>query len=173
MTRRSCSWTSRPSAWIRWARASARQTVQSLVDAGKTVLLTTHYMFEADALCDRIAVINAGRIVAIGTGDDLKRGVANRTIVEIETFGVLPMRSAAAGPRRDRGQHRGATRARSCWSRASMAWPSPSACWRCWANCGSASGHPRADARGRVRRPIASTSETDDAARAAVARLTE
>src|ERR671922_162892 len=45
-----------------------RQTVQSLVDAGKTVLLTTHYMFEADALCDRIAVINGGRIVALGTG---------------------------------------------------------------------------------------------------------
>jgi ABC-2 type transport system ATP-binding protein len=67
-----------------------RQTVQSLVDAGKTVLLTTHYMFEADALCDRIAVINAGRIVALGTGDDLKRSVANRTIVEIETFGVSP-----------------------------------------------------------------------------------
>jgi ABC-2 type transport system ATP-binding protein len=65
-----------------------RQTVQSLVDAGKTVLLTTHYMFEADALCDRIAVINAGRIVALGTGNDLKRAVANRTIVEIETFGV-------------------------------------------------------------------------------------
>jgi ABC-2 type transport system ATP-binding protein len=67
-----------------------RQTVQSLVDAGKTVLLTTHYMFEADALCDRIAVINAGRIVALGTGDDLKHEVANRTIVEIETFGVSP-----------------------------------------------------------------------------------
>jgi ABC-2 type transport system ATP-binding protein len=67
-----------------------RQTVQSLVDAGKTVLLTTHYMFEADALCDRIAVINDGRIVALGTGDDLKHEVANRTIVEIETFGVSP-----------------------------------------------------------------------------------
>ena len=65
-----------------------RQTVQSLVDAGKTVLLTTHYMFEADALCDRIAVITDGRIVALGTGNDLKREVANRTIVEIETFGV-------------------------------------------------------------------------------------
>ncbi len=65
-----------------------RQTVQSLVDAGKTVLLTTHYMFEADALCDRIAVINAGRIVALGTGTDLKDAIANRTIVEIETFGV-------------------------------------------------------------------------------------
>jgi ABC-2 type transport system ATP-binding protein len=65
-----------------------RQTIRTLVDAGKTVLLTTHYMFEADALCDRIAVINGGRIVAIGTGADLKHAVANRTIVEIETFGV-------------------------------------------------------------------------------------
>jgi ABC-2 type transport system ATP-binding protein len=65
-----------------------RQTVRSLVDAGKTVLLTTHYMFEADALCDRIAVINAGRIVALGTGGDLKDAIAEQTIVEIETFGV-------------------------------------------------------------------------------------
>ena len=65
-----------------------RQTVQALVHGGKTVLLTTHYMFEADALCDRIAVINAGRIVAHGTGADLKGAIANRTIVEIETFGV-------------------------------------------------------------------------------------
>src|SRR5213596_923647 len=61
-----------------------RQTVRSLVDAGKTVLLTTHYMFEADALCDRIAVINAGRIVAEGTPLDLKRGVAQGTVVEVE-----------------------------------------------------------------------------------------
>jgi ABC-2 type transport system ATP-binding protein len=67
-----------------------RQTITTLVQAGKTVLLTTHYMFEADALCDRIAVINDGRIVALGTGDDLKREVLNRTIVEIETFGVTP-----------------------------------------------------------------------------------
>jgi ABC-2 type transport system ATP-binding protein len=45
-------------------------------------------MFEADALCDRIAVINDGLIVASGTGADLKQAVQNRTIVEIETFGV-------------------------------------------------------------------------------------
>jgi ABC-2 type transport system ATP-binding protein len=67
-----------------------RNTIRQLVDAGKTVLLTTHYMFEADALCDRIAVINDGRIVALGTGADLKGAVANRTIGEIETFGVSP-----------------------------------------------------------------------------------
>ena len=44
-----------------------RATIASLTEAGKTVLLTTHYMFEADALCDRIAVITQGEIVAEGT----------------------------------------------------------------------------------------------------------
>src|SRR6476659_5663336 len=53
-----------------------RATIASLTDAGKTVLLTTHYMFEADSLCDRIAVITRGEIVATGTPEDLKRGVA-------------------------------------------------------------------------------------------------
>jgi ABC-2 type transport system ATP-binding protein len=41
----------------------------------RTVLLTTHYMFEADELCDRVAVINHGQIVAEGTTDDLKRSL--------------------------------------------------------------------------------------------------
>jgi len=65
-----------------------RSMIRSLADAGKTVLLTTHYMFEADELCDRIAVINKGLIVAHGTPRDLKAIVAERTVVEIETFGV-------------------------------------------------------------------------------------
>jgi ABC-2 type transport system ATP-binding protein len=65
-----------------------RATIGSLAEAGKTILLTTHYMFEADALCDRIAVINHGTIVAHGTPADLKRGVAKGTIVEVEVFGI-------------------------------------------------------------------------------------
>src|SRR5207247_1958405 len=65
-----------------------RSTIASLVEAGKTVLLTTHYMFEADALCDRIAVISKGQIVAEGTPLDLKRGVAQGTVVEVEVYGV-------------------------------------------------------------------------------------
>jgi ABC-2 type transport system ATP-binding protein len=65
-----------------------RATIASLVEAGKTVLLTTHYMFEADALCDRIAVIASGKIVAEGTPSALKAVVAERTVVEIEVFGV-------------------------------------------------------------------------------------
>src|SRR6184192_2213082 len=65
-----------------------RATISTLVEAGKTVLLTTHYLFEADALCDRIAVIAQGRIVAEGTPADLKRTVADLTVVEIEAFGA-------------------------------------------------------------------------------------
>jgi ABC-2 type transport system ATP-binding protein len=65
-----------------------RATIAALTRAGKTVLLTTHYMFEADELCDRIAVIAKGSIVAEGTPSDLKRHVADRTIVEIETSGA-------------------------------------------------------------------------------------
>jgi ABC-2 type transport system ATP-binding protein len=67
-----------------------RATISSLVDAGKTVLMTTHYMFEADALCDRIAVIAKGRIVAHGTPQELKALVTDGTVVEIETFGASP-----------------------------------------------------------------------------------
>lgn len=64
-----------------------RETVASLVSAGTTVLLTTHYMFEADELCDRIAVIADGRIVAQGTPTELKQRVADGTVVEVEVFG--------------------------------------------------------------------------------------
>jgi ABC-2 type transport system ATP-binding protein len=67
-----------------------RAVISDLTRAGKTVLLTTHYMFEADALCDRIAVIADGRIVAEGTPRALKAGVAGRTVVEIEVFGASP-----------------------------------------------------------------------------------
>jgi ABC-2 type transport system ATP-binding protein len=52
------------------------------------VLLTTHYMFEADALCDRIAVIANGEIVAQGTPRQLKADVADGSVVEVELFGV-------------------------------------------------------------------------------------
>jgi len=65
-----------------------RTMIAELVAAGKTVLLTTHYMFEADTLCDRVAVIAKGRIVAEGTPRELKRHVADRTVVEVEVFGI-------------------------------------------------------------------------------------
>ena len=65
-----------------------RTTIADLIAAGKTVLLTTHYMFEADTLCDRIAVIAKGRIVGEGTPEALKAGVAEGRVTEIDAFGV-------------------------------------------------------------------------------------
>jgi ABC-2 type transport system ATP-binding protein len=53
------------------ARRQAWDVIGGLRDLGKTVLLTTHYMDEAQALADRVAIIAAGRIVAEGTPDDL------------------------------------------------------------------------------------------------------
>ncbi len=65
-----------------------RTTIGDLVTAGKTVLLTTHYMFEADALCNRIAVIAKGSIVGEGTPAQLKAQVSDGRVTEIEVFGV-------------------------------------------------------------------------------------
>jgi ABC-2 type transport system ATP-binding protein len=65
-----------------------RATISGLKAAGKTVLLTTHYMFEADSLCDRIAVVAKGKIVAAGTPRDLKARVSEGVVVEIEVYGI-------------------------------------------------------------------------------------
>src|SRR6476646_10893938 len=65
-----------------------RATIAALTEAGKHFLLTTHYMFEADALCDRIAVISHGRIVAEGTPQARKAGVGEGTVVEVEVYGI-------------------------------------------------------------------------------------
>jgi ABC-2 type transport system ATP-binding protein len=67
-----------------------RQVILDLQSQKKTILLTTHYMFEADMLCQRIAVINKGRIIALDTPQGLKSHVADLSVVEIETFGAQP-----------------------------------------------------------------------------------
>ncbi|MFD7873976.1 ATP-binding cassette domain-containing protein [Streptomyces sp. NPDC059766] len=53
-------------------RAEVWESVRSLVGGGTTVLLTTQYLEEADQLADRISVVDAGRVVADGTADELK-----------------------------------------------------------------------------------------------------
>jgi ABC-2 type transport system ATP-binding protein len=65
-----------------------RETIAGLRQQGKTILLTTHYMYEADELCQRIAVIADGRFVAAGTPKELKARVLDRTVIEIEAFGI-------------------------------------------------------------------------------------
>lgn len=65
-----------------------RQVILNLQSEKKTILLTTHYMFEADALCDRIAIIDHGRIIASDTPGGLKSHVRDLNVVEVETFGA-------------------------------------------------------------------------------------
>ncbi len=78
-----------------------RETIAGLRDQGKTILLTTHYMYEADELCQRLAVIAGGRFAASGTPAELKARVVDRTVIEIEAFGALdPVLDAPARPAR-------------------------------------------------------------------------
>ena len=59
------------------ARRSAWETVRKLRDLGKTILLTTHYLDEAQELADRVAIIKDGRILAIGPPRELGAGSAH------------------------------------------------------------------------------------------------
>ncbi len=66
------------------ARARMWDEIRGLRERGTTVFLTTHYLEEADALADRLAIIDHGQIVAEGTADELKRQVAG----DVVTLGV-------------------------------------------------------------------------------------
>jgi ABC-2 type transport system ATP-binding protein len=60
------------------ARRAAWETIRALADLGKTVLLTTHYLDEAQALCDRVAIVKDGRILAVGAPAELGVGASSR-----------------------------------------------------------------------------------------------
>ncbi len=62
------------------SRARVWEEVRKMHERGTTVFLTTHYLDEADALCDRIAIIDYGRIVAQGTPAELKRAIAGDVV---------------------------------------------------------------------------------------------
>ena len=130
--------------------------------SGTTVLLTTHYMFEADELCDRIAVIAGGQIVAERHPGGAQAGVADGSVVEIEVFGVCRRRrwpTCARCPAsrsvlvEERGQ------AQVLVVRVGSRAPrSPRPCWRCLTGAaGRAGRHARADA---WRTPTSSWSAT-------------
>ncbi|MCP3769686.1 ATP-binding cassette domain-containing protein [Streptomyces sp. MAR25Y5] len=71
-------------------RAEVWDSVRSLVDGGTTVLLTTQYLEEADQLADRISLVDAGRVVADGTADELKAAVGgDRVDVVLRDAGQL------------------------------------------------------------------------------------
>lgn len=66
------------------AAREIRRVILELRRQGKTVFLTSHYMYEIDELCDRVAVLNRGKILMVDTPRALKRIVSDLEVVEIE-----------------------------------------------------------------------------------------
>lgn len=65
-----------------------RKTIRNLQAMDKTLLLTTHYMYEADDLCDRIAILKKGEMVTLDTPDKIKRLVTGNKVISIEALGI-------------------------------------------------------------------------------------
>ena len=74
------------------ARRMLWEQIRQLVGRGKTVLLTTHYLQEADALADRVAVINKGEIIAEGSPSDIKAQTAGKRIRCITSLTIDSLR---------------------------------------------------------------------------------
>ena len=66
------------------AARDLRSLITSLKEEGKTIILTTHYMEEADQLCDRVAIIHQGKIIALDSPSALKKNLTNEEALEIE-----------------------------------------------------------------------------------------
>jgi len=66
------------------------ELIREYNQAGKTILLTTHYMEEADALCDRLAIVDHGKIIALGTPAELKASIPGGYLLRLR-FGKQPV----------------------------------------------------------------------------------
>ena len=79
------------------ARLNILQVVRDVAAAGTTVLYTTHYLEEVETLCDRIAIMDHGKILAEGTLDELKRQVGGKDLLTVTgTFDAETARKAGA-----------------------------------------------------------------------------
>jgi ABC-2 type transport system ATP-binding protein len=65
-------------------RLALWELLQGLHREGQTILLTTHYMEEADELCQRVAIMDRGRILAIGSPNELRQSVAAETVLTLQ-----------------------------------------------------------------------------------------
>jgi ABC-2 type transport system ATP-binding protein len=65
-------------------RLALWEILQGLHREGQTILLTTHYMEEADELCERVAIMDRGRILAMGSPDELRRSVGAETVLSLQ-----------------------------------------------------------------------------------------
>lgn len=72
-------------------RYEIRELIQSLKDAGKTVFFSTHILSDAEALCDRVAVIHKGELRGVGIVNDLRSAMAEKSEIVWQGSGALPV----------------------------------------------------------------------------------
>ena len=65
--------------------------IQELKENRRTILITTHYIEEAERLCDRVAIIDAGKIIELGTPREIQSRVLGHTLVEVKTYLPMPL----------------------------------------------------------------------------------
>ncbi len=86
------------------SRIALWEVLDELHTDGQTILLTTHYMEEADQLCDRVAIIDQGQIISLDTPSGLKRSVGADSVVRVsadEDLDRLAAGAACRDPRAD------------------------------------------------------------------------
>jgi ABC-2 type transport system ATP-binding protein len=79
-------------------RLEIRDLIQELRADRRTIVMTTHYIEEAERLCDRVAIIDAGKLIAIGTPRELQEKSANQSAIEVELSQSLVETALPAWP---------------------------------------------------------------------------
>jgi ABC-2 type transport system ATP-binding protein len=76
--------------------------IQELKENRRTILITTHYIEEAERLCDRVAIIDAGRIIELGSPREIQKRVLGHSLVEVTTNEAMPFEQLPDGLRQDK-----------------------------------------------------------------------
>jgi ABC-2 type transport system ATP-binding protein len=77
------------------SRRQLWDVIRSVKERGRTVVLTTHYMDEAERLCDRVAVVDHGKVIALGTPAELIASVGGEHVIDLDFDPTTPARPAA------------------------------------------------------------------------------
>ena len=87
-------------------RLEIHAVIQELKQEQRSILITTHYIDEAEKLCDRVAIIDSGKIIELGTPREIQQRVLGHTIVEITTNEPAPFDSLPLALREERHEIR-------------------------------------------------------------------
>jgi len=79
-------------------RLEIHSLIQELKDAKRTLVLTTHYIEEAERLCDRVAIVDEGKIIALGSPRELQQRMLGMSRIEVVTIEQVPMNGTSEFP---------------------------------------------------------------------------